>query len=260
MKDQQRRGALPTARFLVAYVSISFPPTRGRPAETPWRLVVGTIVQTRACVTDRQAAEAVMLVPDPLLERSKKRGWLKAGGKQRTDSTAILAWIRSLKSLEHVGETALNDLAQEAPEWSVEHLNHRSLHRCELARFPKQESKQRALRIHVGEDVQQFGRDLVHHEMPEALRQLSAVTRLRQVFGQHDEEKQGHVQWRDGPAVSNEERIVSPSDPKACSSRTQEQVWWGDNVRLRETCDQDPHRPGNESRQRLGRADGGTVV
>ncbi len=42
---------------------------------------------------------------------------------------------------------------------------------------------------------------------------------LRQVFGQHDGEKGPQVHWREGLAVSNEERIVSPSDPEARSSR-----------------------------------------
>lgn len=262
-------------------------PKRGRPAETPWRLAVVTILQTIEGLTDRQAAEAVRaridwkyalslplddegfdfsilsdfrqrlidaqaetLVLAPILELSKKRGWLKGGGKQRTDSTAILAWVRNLNSLESVGESmraALNDLAQEAPGWVVEHLNpdwfDRYIHRFEMARFPKQESKQLALRTQVGEDVQQLLRDLAHHETPEALRQLSAVTRLRQVFEQHYEEKQGHVQWRDGPAVSNEERIVSPYDPEARSSRKRELVWLGYKVHLTETCDQDPQVP-----------------
>src|SRR5712691_1013343 len=45
-----------------------------------------------------------------------------AGGKQRTDSTHVLARVRSLSNLECVGETlraALDDLAQLAPEWLI---------------------------------------------------------------------------------------------------------------------------------------------
>ena len=63
-------------------------------------------------------AEALVL--EPILAVSRERGWLKAGGKQRTASTAVLAWVRSLNSLESVGEhirAVLNELASEAPEW-----------------------------------------------------------------------------------------------------------------------------------------------
>ena len=49
-----------------------------------------------------------------------------AGGKQRTDSTAVLASVRALNSLESVGESmraALNDLAKENPEWLFSHVS-----------------------------------------------------------------------------------------------------------------------------------------
>src|SRR5712692_10359967 len=55
-----------------------------------------------------------------MLEQFRAQGWLKARGKQRTDSTHVLAAIRTLNRLEVVGETlrhALNVLAEVAPEW-----------------------------------------------------------------------------------------------------------------------------------------------
>jgi len=55
-----------------------------------------------------------------LLDAFKARGWLKAGGQQRTDSTPSLAASRTLNRLEGLGETlraALNALATVAPEW-----------------------------------------------------------------------------------------------------------------------------------------------
>jgi transposase len=128
---------------------------RGQPAEAPWRLAVVLVLQTVEGLTDRQAAEAVrgridwkyalgLELTDPgfdasvlcefrtrlvegqaekhlldrLLEVCKQRGWLKAGGKQRTDSTHVLARARSLSNLECVGETlraALNELASAIP-------------------------------------------------------------------------------------------------------------------------------------------------
>jgi transposase len=57
---------------------------------------------------------------DLLLEQFKERGWLKARGKQRTDSTHVEAAIRTLNRLEGNGETlraALNAIATVAPEW-----------------------------------------------------------------------------------------------------------------------------------------------
>jgi hypothetical protein len=48
-----------------------------------------------------------------------------AGGKQRTDSTHVLARVRSLSNLECVGETlraVLDDLAALAPDWLVQHI------------------------------------------------------------------------------------------------------------------------------------------
>jgi transposase len=42
---------------------------------------------------------------DRLVEQFRERGWIKTRGKQRTDSTHVLAAIRTLRRLECVGET-----------------------------------------------------------------------------------------------------------------------------------------------------------
>ena len=138
-------------------------PVEGQPAYAPWRLAVVTVLQYAENLTDRQAANAVrerldwkyslgLELTDPgfdfsllsefrrrlvdegaqtlllerLLEVCQQRGWLKAGGKQRTDSTHVLARVRSLSNLECVGETrrsALDDLAILAPEWLVQQIS-----------------------------------------------------------------------------------------------------------------------------------------
>ncbi|MCI0710942.1 MAG: transposase [Chloroflexi bacterium] len=132
-------------------------PTVGQLAESPWRLAVVTVMQFTENLTDRQAADAVRaridwkyalsleLTDDGfdfsvlsefrkrllangaearlleiMLAGFQERDLLKAGGKQRTDSTHILANVRDLNRLEFVSETlraALNELATTAPDW-----------------------------------------------------------------------------------------------------------------------------------------------
>jgi len=73
------------------------------------------------------------------------------------------------------------------------------------------------------------------------VRALPEVQLLRQVWQQHYEEVNGQVRWRDGPAVSSAERIVSPYDPEARSSRKRDTVWLGYKSHVTETCEQDPN-------------------
>ena len=64
--------------------------------------------------------DVVSLLLDHLLEMVKEKGLLKSGGKQRTDSTHILAAVQDLSRLELVGKTllyALNNLAVVMPLW-----------------------------------------------------------------------------------------------------------------------------------------------
>jgi len=59
------------------------------------------------------------LLLEPMLRVCRQHGWLKVGGKQRTDSTFVLANVRGLSSLESVGESlraSLNELAEVAPD------------------------------------------------------------------------------------------------------------------------------------------------
>lgn len=59
------------------------------------------------------------LLLDALLVACKDRGYLKARGRQRTDSTHVLGALRLLNRLELVSETvraALNAVAEESPD------------------------------------------------------------------------------------------------------------------------------------------------
>src|SRR5919202_3999552 len=117
-------------------------PKRGQPAERPWRLALVTIFQFVEDLSDRQAADAVRaridwkyalglelenpgfdhtvlsefrgrlvengaerLLLDVFLEQFRRYGLLKAHGRQRTDSSHVLAAVRALNRLELVRET-----------------------------------------------------------------------------------------------------------------------------------------------------------
>src|SRR2546421_3493971 len=132
-------------------------PKEGQPAQAPWRLALVTVMQFLENLSDRQAADAVRAridwkyllgldLTDPgfdasvlsefrarlieenaqerLLEKMLtlfgQKGWLKARGRQRTDSTHVLGKIRALNRVLCVWETmraALNSLAIVAPDW-----------------------------------------------------------------------------------------------------------------------------------------------
>lgn len=132
-------------------------PERGQPASASWRLALVTVFQFLENLTDQQAADAgrsrldwkyglsleltdasfdhtvlsefrTRLVAQTAEERfleavltlCEEQGWLKARGRQRTDSTHILATVRALNRAECAVETlrhALNVLAVVASDW-----------------------------------------------------------------------------------------------------------------------------------------------
>jgi transposase len=136
-------------------------PRRGQPAERPWRLALITMFQFVEDLSDRQAADAVRAridwkyalgldldnpgfdhtvlsefrsrlidgraersLFDVMLERFRRLGLLKAHGRQRTDSSHVLAAVRALNRLELVRETlrhTLDVLATTVPAWVLAH-------------------------------------------------------------------------------------------------------------------------------------------
>ena len=262
-------------------------PSRGQPAEAPGRLAIVVVLQYVEGLTDRQAAEAVRgridwkyalglelsdpgidasvlsefrkrlvagqaetLLLDVLLERCKQRGWLKAGGKQRTDSTHVLARVRSLSNLECVGETlraALDDLAQLAPEWLIGQITadwfERYSHRVENYRLPKAENQRTALAEQIGADGVHLLAALEQADAPLGLKELESVQVLRQVWQQYYDLSKGRATWRTGPQADEQEGMLrSPYDPEARSGKKRETVWLGYKVHLTETCDAESPR------------------
>ena len=184
------------------------------------------------------------LLLDRLLDVCKQRGWLKAGGQQRTDSTHVLARVRSLSNLECVEETrssALDDLAALAPDWLVRQISsdwfERYSHRVENYRLPKAESQRTALAQQIGEDGMQLLHALEQAEAPADLSDGASVQLLRQVWQQYYDLSGGKAKWRAGPQDSSGEGIIrSPYDPEARTGKKRETTWFGYKVHLTETC------------------------
>ncbi len=262
-------------------------PQRGQPAEAPWRLGLVTVMQYAEGLTDRQAADAVRTridwkytlsldLTDPgfnfsvlsefrdrllangaerrlfdlLLEQCRKRGWIKVRGKQRTDSTHVLAAIRTIRRLECVGETmrhALNVLAEVAPDWLLEQMDaewaDRYQKRFSDFRLPKDATERVALAETIGAD----GRQLLERIYAETnlpwLRELDAVETLRRVWLQHYHASPQGTPWRaDGELPPSALLITSPYDVEARYSRKKSTTWTGYKVHFTEMCEtNEPH-------------------
>jgi transposase len=262
-------------------------PHNGRPVEAPWRLALITVMQFAEELPDRDAADAVrgridwkyalgleltdpgfdasvlcefrkrlvqggaeQLLLDTMLTLFKERGWLKARGRQRTDSTHVLAKIRAINRLVCVGETmrfALNSLAVIAPDWLVAHCDEtwldRYTHRFEEAHLPKGQTERQAIAEQIGQDGAHLLSDLLAPTAPGWLRQVPAVERLRQVWLQNYMYENGQLRWRSNENIPPASRFIgSPYDPEARYGKKRETTWVGYKVHLTETCDEDaPH-------------------
>jgi transposase len=199
-------------------------PRRGQPAETPWRLALITVMQYADHLTDRQAADAVrsridwkyalgleltdpgfdysvlskfrtrlieggveQLLLDAMLDQLRAKGFLQSGGRARTDSTHIVAAVRTLNRLEGMGETlraVLNDVAVVAPDWLRQQVTEdwfeRYGNRIEESRLPKGEAKRTAYAEQIGADGLHLLHALYHEATPRWLREIPTVEILRQ--------------------------------------------------------------------------------
>jgi transposase len=262
-------------------------PARGQPAESPWRLALTTVMQFAEGLSDRQAADAVrsridwkyalslelsdpgfnhtvlsefrtrlaagqaeQLLLETLLARVRERGLLKARGRQRTDSTHILAAIRVLNRLELVGETvryALNNLAAVAPDWLRTQVPSewfdRYGSRVENYHFPKTTAAREALAVTIGADGHRLLQAVEAATDLPWLQDIPAVTTLRRVWAEQYTDPPGPLCWREvkdrAPAAA---LIASPYDADARYSTKRDLQWVGYKVHLTETCDDDqPH-------------------
>ena len=259
-------------------------PTTGQTAESPGQLALVTVMQFAEGLSDRQAAEAVrgridwkyalnMELTDPgfdhsilsefrgrlieggaeerllndMLVKFKAKGWLKSRGRQRTDSTHVLAAVRQLNRLECVGETmrqALEALAEVAPEWLVSQIRSdwfdRYGPRFEAYRLPKEKAEQEALQVQIGTDGWQLLGAIYGPEAPAELRTLLEVEVMRQVWLQQYYLHEDQVKWRDKDNLPPHNLLIqSPYDPEARNRTKRSLNWTGYSVHLTETCDED---------------------
>jgi transposase len=261
-------------------------PLRGKHAEAPGRLALATVLQFVEGLSDRQAADAVRgridwkyalglslidpgfdhtvlsefrsrlidggaerLLLDTLLQHLRDRGLVKARGRQRTDSTHVLAAVRGLNRLERVGETvraALNELAVVAPDWlqalAPPAWYERYSRRVEAYRLPKAEKERLELAATIGADGDQL-LAAIDAAVEPWLAQLPAIQVLRQVWTAQYTKEDGQLRWhivQEMPATA--EQISSPYDPEARYGKKRDISWTGYKAHLTETCDPEtPH-------------------
>jgi len=194
--------------------------------------------------------EAETLLFDTLLTQFRELGLLKPRGKQRTDSTHVLAAIRALNRLECVGETmrhALNVLAVAAPAWLLAYSHpewvERYGPRVDDYRLPESQADRQAYAELIGTDGNGLLTALYATTAPAWLRELPAVQTLRQVWLQNYTWLDGKFTWRDTNNIPPAEQFISsPYDGDAHYAKKRSTSWVGYKVHLTETCDDDsPH-------------------
>ncbi len=260
---------------------------RGRPGWSPGQLALVTVLQFVENLTDRAAAHRVrygmdfkyalgMELDDPgfdasalsefrarliehgleekaldlLLSALKDRGMVKAGGKQRTDSTRVLAAVRDLNRLELAGETlraALEALACAAPDWladvvPVREWAERYGPRTDSWHPPASKTKREEMALVYGRDGFTLLGAVHAPHAPVWLRELPAVQVLRTVWLQNY-----HCTVTEtGTEVTRREsrdlppgrlRLTSPYDTDARNGLKQGSWWTGYKVHISETCD-----------------------
>lgn len=285
------------ALFEDAQFAALFAPV-GQPALAPWRLALVTLLQFAEGLSDRQAADAVrsrldwkyllgLPLSDPgfdpsvlcefrgrllaaeaeallfehLLAHCRAQGLLRARGRQRTDSTHVLAAVHTRNRLEMVGETLrrpLELLAHLAPEWLLAHAPSdwgvRYGQPFEQYRLPTGLPQRDALARQIGADGHLLLTALFQEAQREgpwaALWRLPAVQLLRQVWVQQytldlpegAEPEAGEAaaswRWRTPEELPPAPQLIgTPTDPEARFSQKGELTWEGYKVHLTESCD-----------------------
>ena len=259
----------------------------GQPAFSPWRLALICIMQFLEDLSDRQTAEAVRgridwkyllgleledagfdhsvltefrqrLIEggmerdllDTMLTVFQEHELIKKRGKQRSDSTHVIAAVRELNRWEMLGETvraALNDIAAVAPEWlqdvALPDWYKRYERRIESTRLPKTRPEREQWIQAVGEDGVYLLTRVYESNTHRWLGKRRAVQVLRQVWVHQFYHLDGELYLREeGNLPPSSIRFDSPYDAQAHYSTKRGMAWTGYKVHLTESCDPDqPH-------------------
>jgi transposase len=259
---------------------------RGKPGISPGQLALVTVLQFVENLTDRQAADAVrgridwkyalsLELTDPgfdhtvltgfrqrlidhgleekvldlLLARLAELGMVKAGGRQRTDSTHVLAAVRAVNRLEFLTETlraALEALSAAAPDWLAIHTDAQWVQRygarADSYRLPQGQDKRTTMAVQVGADGFDL-LDAIHADhAPAWLREVPSVVVLRRVwitqYHRTITDGRQEVAWReDKDLPPSRQQLCSPYDTDARYATKRGSGWEGYKVHLSETCD-----------------------
>jgi transposase len=270
---------------------------RGRPGISPGQLMMASVLQFSENLTDRQAAEAVRdritwkyalgleledpgfdasvlsefrsrlvagdlasVALDALLERLAGLGLVRAGGRQRTDSTHVLGAIREMNRLELAGETlraALEAVAVAAPGWltGVIGPSWQQVYgaRIDDLHLPESQAGRQDLMIRYGKDGYYLLEQVHGPGAPGWLRELPAVQVLRRIWiqqfcrevtdGRQEVRRREKLPEGDG-LPPGRDRLISPYDLDTRYSIKRGHGWGGYKVHFTETCDAPETRPG----------------
>lgn len=262
-------------------------PAAGRPAASPGALALVSVLQYAEGLSDRQAADQVRArmdwkyllglelddsgfdftvlsdfrarlikhgieqkILDVVLDRCSQHGLLRAGGRQRTDSTHVLAAVRTLNRMEFVGETlraALEALAAAVPAWLTPLIDagwaERYGARIDSYRFPKGDDVRTRWAEQVGRDGYLVLDAVAATAAPAWLREIPAVQVLALAWQQQYHRDGEEVRWREGKDLPpSRDRLASPYDTDARYGLKRGKGWCGYKAHLSETCDPDvPH-------------------
>jgi transposase len=268
---------------------------RGKPGVPPAMLAMVTVLQSAGDLTDREAAEAVatrldwkyalgLPLDDPgfghtvlsefrtrvaghgleeaaldaLLARLAGCGLLKARGKQRTDSTHVIAAVRALHTIELAGESvraALEALAAACPDWLAARFcagdwTRRYGARVDSWRLPAGKAARDELLIAYARDGYALVAACYEEGAPAWARELPAVQVLRTVLIQNFHlDRDGHgrevIRRREAGLESGlppaRIKISSPYDPDArWGFKKEDLLWLGYKLHITETCEDPP--------------------
>ena len=267
---------------------------RGRPGWSPSRLALVTVLQRAENLSDRLAAEAVrtridwkyllgltlddpgfdhsvlpefrgkvagagleQVVLDALLARLAADGLAGAGGRQRTDSTHVVAAVAALNRLELAGESvraALEALTAAHPDWVAQRICVPDFARRYATpltswRPPASQARQDELAIAYARDGYALLEAVYGSAAPGWLRELPAVGVLRRVLLQNyaraitdgKEVIRRREKEPDGDGLPpGHMRIASPYDTDARWGVKRGEFWLGYKLHVTETCDDAP--------------------